>query len=311
MGIKAQVIKPDSSGTSHPKVHSYEFRRKGVPLAMKCGHCGSDNTADEPRCNLCGRRLSGPVLVADPYSNAAPRLDTLEHRLVTEDVKSRTPVQSRLFPVQEPKRVIPFESISPEAAKVARSTQERNAKTRTRQRVYDRSGLSPDDPPEIQKALDFPEEHMETRTVERALYTNAPIAMPSHRAMAAAYDMAMIAIGVGILAAINYFGGVQFGFERINLSTYAILAICVGLLYKILWALSGGDTPGMAAVNLRLINFEGKKPSREERLLRVLVSIVSTAALGVGLLWSLFDEEKLTWHDHITKTFTSPTIVDQ
>jgi uncharacterized RDD family membrane protein YckC len=66
----------------------------------------------------------------------------------------------------------------------------------------------------------------------------------------------------------------------------------------------------MAAVQLRLINFDGNRPSREERLLRVLVSIVSFASLGVGLLWCLFDEEKLTWHDHITKTFSSPKVED-
>ena len=27
---------------------------------------------------------------------------------------------------------------------------------------------------------------------------------------------------------------------------------------------------------------------------------------GLGLLWSLADEESLTWHDHMSKTF--PTI---
>ncbi len=251
------------------------------------------------------------MLVADSHGSALPRLEALEERLAKEDVKSRQPVQSRLFPVQEPKRVIPFESISPEAAKVARSTQDRNSKTRTRQRVYDRSGLNPEDPPEIQKALEFPEAHMETRTVERALYTDARVAMPAHRAMAVAYDMAMIAVGVGILITIYYFGGVQLGIAKLDLGTYAIVAVCVALLYKFLWALSGGDTPGMAAVNLRLINFDGNRPTREERVWRVCVSIISAAALGVGLLWSLFDEEKLTWHDHISKTFSSPTVDEQ
>ena len=273
---------------------------------MKCGYCGSDNAAEDLRCHLCGRRMSGPMLVPESFGNTAPRLEALEERLATEDLKSRQPVQTRLFPVQEPKRVIPFESISPDAAKVARSTQQRNAKARTRTRA----GFDLDDPPEIQKELSFPEEHMETRTVERALYTNAPVAIPSHRAMAVAYDMAMIAIGVGILITIYYFGGVQFGLAKLDLSTYAVVTACVALLYKVLWALSGGDTPGMAAVNLRLINFDGNRPNREERLLRVLVSIVSFASLGVGLLWSLFDEEKLTWHDHITKTFSSPKLDD-
>jgi len=276
-----------------------------VALAIKCGYCSSENAAEDLRCHLCGRRLSGPVLVPATYGNVAHRLDVLEERLVSEDVRSRQPFQPRLFPVQEPKRVIPFESLSPDAAKTARSTQERNAKARGRQRNM---SLNPDDTEEIQKELAFPSEHLETRTVERALYINAPVAIPTHRAMAVAYDMAMIAIGVGILVTIYYFGGVQFGLAKLDISTYAVVTACVALLYKVLWALSGGDTPGMAAVQLRLINFDGNRPSREERLLRVLVSIVSFASMGVGLLWCLFDEEKLTWHDHITKTFSSPKV---
>ncbi len=281
---------------------------------MRCGHCSSDNAAEDLRCQLCGRRLtnSGPMLVAESYGNAVVKLEVLENRLVAEDLRSRHPVQTRLFPVQEPKRVIPFESVSAETAKVVRSTRQRNAKTRTKSRPDGPAKLGGDldDSREVQNALDFRDEHMETHTVERVVYTNAPVAMPSHRAMAAAYDFAMIAMGVGILIAIYYLGGVQFGLAKLDLSTYGVVAASVALLYKLLWALGDGDTPGMAAVNLRLINFDGYRPNREERLLRLLVGIVSFAALGVGLLWCLFDEEKLTWHDHITKTFASPRTED-
>jgi uncharacterized RDD family membrane protein YckC len=253
--------------------------------------------------------MSGPMLI-DNFGNTAPRLDALEERLAVEDLKSRQPVQPRLFPVQEPKRVIPFESISPDAAKVARTTQERNSRTRNKQRIMDRNGLNPEDPPEIQKALEFPEEMQPQRPVERAIYTNARVASASHRAMAVAYDMAMVAIGVGILMGIYYFGGVQFGLAKVDIGTYLGVAACVTLLYKLLWAMSGGDTPGMMAVNLRLVSFDGQRPTREERVMRVAVSVVSFASLTLGLLWCLVDEEQLTWHDHITKTFSSPKTED-
>ena len=48
---------------------------------------------------------------------------------------------------------------------------------------------------------------------------------------------------------------------------------------------SGGDSPGMNAVQLRLLNFDGRRPTREVRLTRLLVSIVSFCSLGVGLAW--------------------------
>jgi hypothetical protein len=39
---------------------------------------------------------------------------------------------------------------------------------------------------------------------------------------------------------------------------------------------------------------------------RALSACLSFCAGGIGLLWALVDEEKLTWHDHISKTF--PTL---
>ena len=39
------------------------------------------------------------------------------------------------------------------------------------------------------------------------------------------------------------------------------------------------------------------------RIVRQFAGILSLASAGVGLLWALVDEESLTWHDHISKTF--------
>jgi len=53
------------------------------------------------------------------------------------------------------------------------------------------------------------------------------------------------------------------------------------------------------------INFDGKTPDRDQRLLRLGASVLSLASVGLGLMWALVDEEHLTWHDHISKTFPS------
>jgi uncharacterized RDD family membrane protein YckC len=279
---------------------------------MKCEYCGSDNETSEIRCGRCGRRLTapGPILVPEAYGNTAPKIDALSERLLREDTRSRAPMQGRLFPTQEPKRVIPFESISPEAAKFARSTQERNAKTRSKQRYQEHLGVDGEAPEEVQRELGFPEERQIPQLVERVVYTKAQVAAPAHRAMAAAYDIAMVLLAVGVLMLMHYLAGAPFESSRLGIGTYIGLVICVGLFYKLLWAVGNGDTPGMAAVKLRLINFDGMKPTQRERVTRLLVSLVSLASLCVGILWCLFDEEKLTWHDHITKTFPSPAVED-
>jgi len=77
----------------------------------------------------------------------------------------------------------------------------------------------------------------------------------------------------------------------------------VAFLYRLLWCLGNGDTPGMRFAGLRLVNFDGRPPDRDQRLLRLGASVLSLASAGLGLVWALVDEESLTWHDHISKTF--------
>ena len=62
----------------------------------------------------------------------------------------------------------------------------------------------------------------------------------------------------------------------------------------------------MRWTSLALINFDGQAPTRKQRLARTASGFLSLAAGGLGLVWSLVDEETLTWHDHISKTFLTP-----
>ena len=57
---------------------------------------------------------------------------------------------------------------------------------------------------------------------------------------------------------------------------------------------------------MKLINFDGSPIDRRERGIRFAAAWLSLCSAGLGLLWSLADEESLTWHDHMSKTF--PTI---
>ena len=41
-------------------------------------------------------------------------------------------------------------------------------------------------------------------------------------------------------------------------------------------------------------------------LARTIGACVSVIAVGIGFAWALVDEERLTWHDYISKTFPSP-----
>ena len=75
------------------------------------------------------------------------------------------------------------------------------------------------------------------------------------------------------------------------------------MFYGILWIWAGRETIGMRMTGLRLIDFDGLQPGRRDRVLRSLAACLSFCAGGIGLLWALVDEEKLAWHDHMSKTF--------
>lgn len=304
---------------------------------LTCGYCEHANPADAARCEKCGRKLAGIGITIVPenfnagYGNTAPQLQFRAERnpqaeaearaqMREDDLNNKRPLrQGNLFPVQEARRVIPFESISPEAASQVRSTAQRNAKARSHHRFAQRLGLAsgldaltPQDHSsgETQQKLSFQEDQRPAAKVEPVRYTNAPVALPAQRLMAASYDAAMILIGVGLLVAIHHFSGAEFAGGSWQLGVYGGLIAVITLFYRLLWALGNGDSPGSKALGLRLLNFDGYAPTREQRLMRIFSSLISFAALGMGILWCLFDEERLTWHDEMSGTFPSPKLDD-
>ena len=59
----------------------------------------------------------------------------------------------------------------------------------------------------------------------------------------------------------------------------------------------GGMTVGMRAWRVNLISTDGNTISWPKCLLRFLLAIFSLAVMGLGLIWSLFDQQKRCWHD--------------
>ena len=60
---------------------------------------------------------------------------------------------------------------------------------------------------------------------------------------------------------------------------------------------SGGMTIGMRAWRVCIERIDGERPGWGQCLLRFLVALLSSAALGAGFIWSLFDGQKRCWHD--------------
>ena len=132
---------------------------------------------------------------------------------------------------------------------------------------------------------------------------DAPVAAPTHRLVASAVDGSLILVGVGVFLAIFFLSGGQVALDRQALSFVLGVTAVIALFYRALWCLANGDSPGMRFAGLRLVDFDGRRPDREQRGIRQVASLLSLLSAGLGLVWALVDEENLTWHDHISKTF--------
>jgi uncharacterized RDD family membrane protein YckC len=120
--------------------------------------------------------------------------------------------------------------------------------------------------------------------------------------MAAMVDTSIVLIGVGVFLLIFALGG-NLVISRDTAPFLITVGAVIALIYRSLWYFGNRDTPGMRFAGLRLVDFEGRNPDREQRAVRLAAGIVSLLPAGLGLVWALVDTRSLAWHDHLSKTF--------
>lgn len=132
--------------------------------------------------------------------------------------------------------------------------------------------------------------------------TNATVARPAAlgwRLLAMAYDLLPVAAIWFATAALVLLlrGGAPVA--SCSLAAWGELALMLlaGFAYYGLSWRRGGQTLGMRAWRLRLVDATQQRPSWQRLALRYLVAGVSLVAFGLGFAWSLFERERRTWHD--------------
>jgi uncharacterized RDD family membrane protein YckC len=284
---------------------------------MTCSFCGSRNNEGEHRCRKCGRRpgdtLNGEFSPVRTQGALAAQFELREQSLGQAAVaEPRAPrptvrgVQQSLFPDRQ-SNVIQFSEYAPQKPTpqrppAVRPVSKAPVKPRTANR---RRGVAPG-----QGSLDFmPPQPAAPRTltttVEAVVCCDMPVATAPHRAVAAALDWSMALIGYGLFLVVYFSMGGAFTWNRLNLTIFGSTLLLVGFTYGLTWALLGADSAGMRWMGLRLITFEGFPLERKHRLLRFAGSCLSFCTV-LGQLWGLWDEECLTWQDHISETFPTP-----
>ena len=132
-----------------------------------------------------------------------------------------------------------------------------------------------------------------------------PVAPIEERRLAGLIDAACLVFACGgFLALFGSLGG-HFAFSKLNAAVYATAFAIVYLQYFALFTVFGGTTPGMMLRGLRVVDFSGEEPSPRQLLLRAAGYMLSAGTFFLGFIWVQWDEDELTWHDRISRTYLS------
>jgi len=132
-----------------------------------------------------------------------------------------------------------------------------------------------------------------------------PVARMDERRLSGLIDAACLLIPWGsFLALFGSLGG-HFTFSRLGAAVYVASFAMVYVQYFALFTVFGGTTPGMMLRGLRVVDFAGEEPTPRQLLLRAAGYMLSAGTFFLGFLWVQWDEDELTWHDRISRTYLS------
>jgi uncharacterized RDD family membrane protein YckC len=143
------------------------------------------------------------------------------------------------------------------------------------------------------------------RPVERQLGIDMPLQSVDldQRVLAATVDSAIVLGAAAGFAAIFYrLSGVRPALSFVAGLSAGLIAL-LWMTYQYLLIVYSGTTPGLRAMRLKLQRFDGRPPDRRIRRWRVLGSFLSAVTLGMGYAWLFLDEDRLCWHERVTKTY--------
>jgi uncharacterized RDD family membrane protein YckC len=116
------------------------------------------------------------------------------------------------------------------------------------------------------------------------------------RLAAISYD-SIVVLGLLLIAA-----AVASPFDQGNQQAFrdpffTLYLFAVGFFYLAVCWMNGGMTLGMRAWKLLLIADNDHRIGWKLCAVRFTAALISTALLGAGFAWSLFDPQKRCWHD--------------
>ena len=81
-----------------------------------------------------------------------------------------------------------------------------------------------------------------------------------------------------------------------------VIALLTTIGFFCAFWLKSGQTLGMQAWRIKLVDFEGRVPGLARCVVRCLAAVLSATCFGLGYLWCLVDRRGRYWHDYLSRT---------
>lgn len=186
----------------------------------------------------------------------------------------------------------------------------------------DAAEAEPEAAPSLAMTLEDSEDHLENAPeytpeparfaefagAEREFVVELPLqsAPMSQRLLSTAVDGGLVAVATVLFSVSFFLFAEATPTLRLLLPMLVAVPCFFWCAYQYLFLVNVGSTPGMFVAGLELTTFDDGLVDPHTRRWRAAATVVSCVSLGLGYLWSLVDEDSLTWHDRITRTLVAP-----
>ena len=288
---------------------------QNAPVNKICLQCGSVLSSGERSCHFCDHpEISSSEESTDStLGNLALHAPEGEWRgELNQRLQAYRARRRKTTPNQSQTR-LPFESVQP-AATVALESAEPSQQALDRKEDFAFT-IAIGRPPRTEESDDarllidvsLPPQTDETAAPEAPRQDPAPqlypVASLRERRLAGSIDTACLLFAYGgFLALFGSLGG-QFTLSKLSavvcLSTFAFVYV----QYFCLFTIFGGTTPGMMIRGLQVASFSGEAPTARQLFWRATGYLISAGTFFLGFFWAMWDEDALSWHDRISRTY--------
>ncbi len=123
------------------------------------------------------------------------------------------------------------------------------------------------------------------------------------RIMAATVDACCVGTAFLLAVAAAACAGDALPTGLFALGASAVTLLLFGIGYLLLSFTLTGQTMGMRYARIALCTFGDDNPTRSAMRRRLFAMALSAVSLGLGFAWALLDDDKLGWHDRISRMY--------